>query len=785
MLETTADLDAPSRPREAVKAGSFLFGSTIFLSAFLLFQVQLVMGKFLLPWFGGAPAVWTTCLLAYQVLLLAGYAYAHVLAVRLGKAQEKLHGVLLAASLLLLLYLAYRWPSPITPGLEMRPEDDHPVRNILMILTLSIGLPFFLLSTTGPLVQHWFSRARAGESPYRLYAVSNLGSLLGLLSYPLLVEPYVTLRWQGRLWTLGYVLFTLGCVGCAWMAQGAPAIAENSQRRVEDKSADDQAGKPAAAGLLLWFGLAACASVLLMGSTSLITQDVASAPLLWVLPLVLYLLTFILTFESDRWYRRGIFHPLFAVCAVLATIGLFRQWYWDPSTQIGVFSACLFASCMVLHGELGRSKPPAGHLTTFYLMVAAGGAGGGAFAALLAPVIFPAYWEFHTGLWMAALLLVVVLFRDRKSWLYEHAPWLPWLILLCVLLLPEILVRAGLAVMDAPIIYWYRGLLAVVALVAVRATVRFPRPRTVRLSWLHVLVVSLLLTLGHALVRHAGLQPSRLIARSRNFYGALTVWEDHRGNPTRHTYTLMHGRTTHGVQLRDPAYQQKATTYYDVRSGVGTALIYHPNRLAQPNPGSLRAGFIGLGAGTLAVYGLRGDYFRFYEIDPAVIGYASGPDALFTYLGGTQAKADIIPGDARLSLEREAARGELQRFDVLAVDAFTSDAIPVHLLTREAFALYLQHLSETNGILAVHVSNKTLDLAPVVARLADDFDLVSVQVNAKARAPVVYESDWVLLTRRRSLFRAPEIASVSHPVRRDRNIGLWTDDYSNILSVIR
>jgi len=275
------------------------------------------------------------------------------------------------------------------------------------------------------------------------------------------------------------------------------------------------------------------------------------------------------------------------------------------------------------------------------------------------------------------------------------------------------------------------------------------------------------------------------VARSRNFYGALTVWEDFRGNPTRHIYTLMHGRTTHGVQLRDPAYQQKATTYYDVRSGVGTALIYHPNRLTQPNPGSLRAGFIGLGAGTLAVYGLPGDYFRFYEIDPAVIGYASGPNALFTYLSGTQAKAEIIPGDARLSLEREAAHGELQQFDVLAVDAFTSDAIPVHLLTREAFALYLQHLSEPNGILAVHVSNKTLDLAPVVARLADDFDLVAVQVNAKARSPVVYESNWVLLTRSRSLFRAPEIAAVSHPVRRDRKIGLWTDDYSNILSVIR
>ncbi|MGH9601338.1 MAG: hypothetical protein ACRD24_03015, partial [Terriglobales bacterium] len=328
-----------------MSASSLLFGFTIFLSAFLLFQVQLLMGKFLLPWFGGAPAVWTTCLLAYQVLLLAGYAYAHLLAVRLGPAQEKLHGVLLAASLLLLLYLASQWPSPITPGLDLRPEgDDQPVRSLLKMLAMSIGLPFFLLSTTGPLVQHWFSRARAGESPYRLYAVSNLGSLLGLVSYPLVVEPYLTLRWQGRLWTMGYVLFALGCVGCAWMAQGTREPSEASQRRMEDLAKQNPAAKTAAGDWLLWFSLAASASVMLMGTTSLITQDVASAPLLWVLPLVLYLLTFILSFESKRWYPRGIVHPLFAVAAVVATISLFRQWSWDPQRQIYIYSACMFIS---------------------------------------------------------------------------------------------------------------------------------------------------------------------------------------------------------------------------------------------------------------------------------------------------------------------------------------------------------------------------------------------------------------------------------------------------------
>ncbi len=780
--ETTADQD--STPK-AAGAGWLLFGSTIFLSAFLLFQVQLLMGKFLLPWFGGAPSVWTTCLLAYQILLLAGYAYAHLLAMRLGALQQKLHGVLLAASLLLLLYLGTHWPTPITPGAEWRPEADQPVRDILQILLVSIGLPFFLLSTTGPLVQHWFSRARPGESPYRLYAVSNLGSLLGLLSYPVLVEPYLPLQWQGRLWAMGYVLFALGCVGCAWLAQQAPAPPDSVPSRADERAPNAPTAGPTAGELLLWFGLAASASVLLMGTTSLITQDVASAPLLWVLPLVLYLLTFILSFESNRWYRRGIVHPLFLVCTVVATIALFRQWSWEPRLQIYIFSACLFISCLVCHGELGRGKPPAGQLTTFYLMVAAGGAGGGVFAALIAPVIFPAYWEFHAGLWMVALLLVIVLLRDRGSWLYDHPAWLPWAIVLATVGLPEILVRAGMAKMDPPAIYWYRGGLAVVALLTVRAALRSPRRREVRFSWLPIAVVSLLLLLGYALVRQSGLQPKDLVVRSRNFYGALTVWEDNPGNPMRNTYRLMHGRTTHGLQLRDPAYQMKATSYYDVRSGVGTAMIYHPNRLTKPHPGSLRVGVVGLGTGTLAVYGFPGDTFRFYEIDPAVIGYATGPGALFTYLKASKAQTVIVAGDARLTLEREAARGELQQFDVLAVDAFSSDAIPVHLLTREAFALYLQHLHEPNGILAVHVSNKTLDLAPVVARLADDFGLAAVQVNAKARPPVVYESDWVLLTRSRSLLRAPEIESVSHPVRRDPNIGLWTDEYSNIWSVIR
>ncbi len=769
----------------ASAAGSWLlFGLTVFLSAFLLFQVQLLMGKFLLPWFGGAPAVWTTCLLAYQVLLLAGYAYAHLLAMRIGALQQKLHGVLLAVSVLLLLYQTSRWPSPITPGAEWRPEVDQPVRNILGILTASIGLPFFLLSTTGPLVQHWFSRARPLESPYRLYAVSNLGSLLGLLSYPLLLEPWLPLRWQGRLWTLAYLLFALCSLACALTVERVAPAPQPRPPRAEDPAPGESAPRPAAGELVLWFSLAACGSVLLMGATSLITQDVASVPLLWVLPLALYLLSFILSFESSRWYRRGIAHPLFALAAVMATAALFRVGATQPGPLILIFSSALFFSCLVCHGELGRRRPAARHLTTFYLMVAAGGAGGGAFAALAAPVIFPDYWEFHVGLWMAALLLTVVLFRDPGSWLYQHPRWLPWALLVAGLILPELLVRAGLARLDPPVIYWYRGLVALLALLTIRLAVRFPRPRSVRFSWLQVCVVSLVLLLGYALWRHAGLRPHRLVARSRNFYGALTVWESYPGNPLRHNYRLMHGTTTHGIQMRDPAYQQKATSYYDVRSGVGTALIYHPNRLTQPGPGSLRAGFVGLGVGTLAVYGLPGDYFRFYEINPAVIAYASGPDALFTYLQLTKAKTEVIPGDARLSLEREAERGQLQNFDVLAVDAFTSDAIPVHLLTVEAFDVYLKHL-QPNGVLAVHVSNKVLDLEPVVARLADRFELQAVRVSAKSRGPVVHESDWVLLTRSRSLLRAREISSLSSPVRRDRNIGLWSDEYSNILSVIR
>ncbi len=762
---------------------SLLFGFTIFLSAFLLFQVQLLMGKFLLPWFGGAPAVWTTCLLAYQVLLLAGYTYAHV-AARRGPAPGKLHGVLLATSVLLLLVLAFRWPSPITPGPNLRPEDDlQPVLSLLKILILSIGLPFFLLSTTGPLVQHWFSRARAGESPYRLYAVSNLGSLLGLLSYPLLVEPFVTLRWQGRLWTLGYVLFSLSCAACAWIAEKAPPI-PSSPAPEEGAESEPPATAVTLGERLVWFSLAACASVLLIGSTNLITQDVASVPLLWVLPLALYLLTFILAFESSRWYRRAIVHPLFAVVAVLTVIALVRQLFLDPKVQIAIYSACLFTSCLVCHGELARRKPAAGQLTTFYLMVAAGGAGGGVFAALVAPVIFPAYWEFQVALWMTAFLLTVALFRDRSSWLYEHPHWLPFAIVLAVASLPETMTLARLSGMDPPMVYWYRGGLAALALVTLVVGIRFPRPRVVRFSWLQLCVVSLVLLLGYALILQVRIRAGNLVARSRNFYGVLTVWENYQGSPVQHNYQLMHGLTVHGIQLREPAYQQKATGYYYVDSGVARLVMFRPHRYVQSRPASLRAGFVGLGVGTLAVYGLPGDSFRFYEINPAVIDYASGPNALFTYVGASKAKVEIVPGDGRLSLEREAARGQLQQFDVLAVDAFTSDAIPVHLLTAEAFDLYLQHLAP-DGILAVHVSNKTLDLEPVVAQLAGHFGLDSVHVSGKARLPIVLDSDWVLLSRNRSVLHIPEVLPVSRPLRRDRNTGLWTDEYSNLLSVVR
>src|SRR6266550_508429 len=390
---------------------------TIFLGAFLLFSVQLVVGKYFLPWFGGTPAMWTTCMFFFQVLLLAGYGYAHGLTNRVGaRVQLRLHLSVLFGSLVVFAGLALLWKDPLLPNATWRPHaSDHPAWNVILVLAVSAGLPYFVLSTTSPLLQSWFARTYPGLSPYRLYALSNLGSLLGLLSYPFLVEPWLTLHMQARVWSLGFLIFLIACAYCAWQVRRTSS--EETRHSDGREESPDYGDSPSASDRLLWLALAAAASALFLATTNQICQDVAVVPFLWVLPLSIYLVSFIISFDKSKWYSRGVLHPLFGLCLFLACFVLDGGAQTNIFRQVLIYSFTLFVVCMILHGELARAKPHASHLTSFYLMVSLGGAIGGVFVAVVATAVFKRFWEYQGGLWATAALMLMMLVRDKRSWL--------------------------------------------------------------------------------------------------------------------------------------------------------------------------------------------------------------------------------------------------------------------------------------------------------------------------------------------------------------------------------
>jgi len=779
-------MSPPIAARSSV-AGHTLYAATSFLSAFLLFQVQLLMGKRLLPWFGGTPALWTTCMLFYQLLLLAGYAYAHVLTRRLGAAsQRRIHLGLLLLSLLLLMALALVWRSPILPSAAWRPgTPDHPVRDVLAVLIVSVGLPFFLLSSTSPLLQRWHASAYPQQSPYRLYAVSNLGSLLGLLTYPSLFEPFIGLRAQAWLWALAYIAFAAGSAVCSPEGAGEAAASGGAPEKIPAATPTEPVAQPRWVHYALWFALPAAASMLLLATTNHICQEVAVIPLLWVLPLSLYLLSFILCFAHDRWYRRELFQPALAIVTVIAFLALYRGPLLRVGQEIWVFSLALFIACMICHGETSRLRPATGHLTAFYLMIAAGGAAGGAFVTLLAPRVFSGFWELHLALWLVWLFLSLALVADRGSWIYQPQAWLASLLLFGFLLIPEVMRWMDWLSFQGRSRLWYYLLLALSAATTFYWAVFYTR-RTApgaRFRWVQACLALAVVLLGWGMLRLPQLTAGVLVTRSRSFYGVLSIWELFPDDPQQHAYLLVHGRTRHGSQLRDPRYQQTATSYYGVRSGAGLALLYHPRHFVPLQP-PLRVGAVGLGTGTVAVYARPGDFVRFYEINPDIIRLCTGQHPYFSYLQGSKGQVDIVAGDARTSLEREAELGDLQQFDVLVLDAFNSDAIPVHLLTREAFALYLRHLRGRDSILAVHITNRVLDLEPVVASLASDFGLAGLVIDNPDRGNAVLEAHWVLLARDPAALNQPEILEAARPLEA-RGTPLWTDDYSNLLRLLK
>jgi hypothetical protein len=759
---------------KSVGKGDAVYGAAIFLGALLLFQVELILGKRVLPWFGGTPAVWTACLLVFQLLLLAGYAYARLLAVKLPTRYQGLaHIVALGSSLVLLAFLAFLWPTPITPGANWRPYGtENPTWFIIRFLLAGIGLPFLVLATTGPLLQHWFAREHPGRSPYRLYALSNLGSLVGLLAYPFLLEPFLRLHTQAWVWTALYAVFIGLCGFCAVRAYSFKASEDSSVA----PPTREEAGGPDISRYLLWTGMAACASVLLLAITNLICQQVAVIPFLWVLPLALYLVSFILCFENDRWYRPNIFHVLFVVVACIAgtlPIGSSTTGYIET---LVLFSGLLFTGCMISHGELARLKPEPRHLTAFYLSLSFGGALGGIFVSIVAPRIFSDYWELQLALLICGLLLVVAATKDAESWWHQGRRWIAiaalTVLILCLPAVLTILNLKWLSFSDGRRFTAAGAAAAATILVffADRSREREPGEIVwVRAGALTSLALVGLVWLGPLIHGNPNL------AQRRNFYGVLRVQEIQPNNLLR----LVHGQTVHGYQSLDPELRRRPLSYYGLNSGIGILMRNLP-------AGLHRTGVIGLGTGSLAAYGIPGDYYRFYEINSAEIPWTvAGEHCYFTFIRDSAAKVDVLLGDGRLSLEAEAARSEFQRFDVLVLDAFSGDAIPTHLLTREAFEIYLKHLRGPQSVIAVHITNKVLNLAPVLAGLAQSLGLRGIHIYRPWRPEASASSDWVLLSRDPSVFSTSEIAQASTPLPINDSLPVWTDDYSNLLRVLR
>jgi len=754
------------------------YALTIFTGAFLLFQVQPLIGKYILPWFGGSPGVWTTCLLFFQLLLLGGYAYAHGLSSRATpKRQMQIHLVLLLLSLAFL---------PIIPPDRWKPEPGaDPTWGILRLLAVCIGLPYFVLSATGPLLQHWFSRTYPGRSPYRLYSLSNVGSLLALLSYPFFFEPRFTRQTQAWLWSGGLVVYVGCCAYCAWRAGRLAPSVTSSPATLDLRPDADASPPPPRSQKWLWIAFPAIASILLMATTNKLCQDVAVIPFLWILPLALYLLSFILCFDHPRWYVRSVFGALFIVSTAVVVTLLFKGNGVQLYLQVAGYSFALFVACMVCHGELFQLRPPAAYLTKYYLFIATGGALGGLLVAVVAPLVFNRYVELQIGIWLLTYLLTIVCVTSRSLALAAG--------MALGALLSGVVGPVLSASKDAKIdgwsdtlkneytYLWHNYGLYAGVLVAIIFGALLTRPAFWKREWsLPFAAVPLTLTLGlgMVLIIELGHRTGATVEATRNFYGALAVTEQNSDSALMHYYMLVHGSITHGLQFTQSPQSKFHTSYYGETSGVGLAIEH------VPAVGGRKIGVVGLGTGTLATYGKPGDRFRFYDINPAVERLAR---SRFSYLSQSPASIQVVLGDARLSMERELRDGDVQHFDVLALDAFSSDAIPVHLLTKEAIELYLQHLA-FGGIIAVHTSNRYLSLDPVVLKIADELGLHSARIadDPPEKEWWVYRSTWILLSRSADVLEIPQIAeATSARPKAKPDLRLWTDDYASLFPVLR
>ncbi len=764
-----------------------LYAVTIFLSAFLLFQVQPLIAKFILPWFGGSAAVWSAALLFFQLLLLAGYTYAHLIIKYLKpKQQLMVHGPLLLLAALTL---------PIIPSDTWKPEvGAEPTFQILALLAATIGLPYMILSSTSPLLQAWFVRTNEGAIPYRLFALSNFGSFLALLSYPFLIEPTIALSNQAYIWSGGFILFGIACAvagmkslkvapassTAAPAGENIPSVADSSTglpKRAETIATElkDDA-PPTWTSILYWIGLSACASTLLLATTSHLTQNVAPIPLLWVVPLSIYLLSFILSFESDRIYQQWIFLPLGLIS--LAAFARGMQDYENNEdvirSLIPMLCVALFIACMVCHGELARRKPHPNHLTQFFLMVSVGGAVGGIFVALIAPYIFTSYWEMPIAVGAMALLMVVAVWNETKN---AEGP-------VALAALAAVGAAIGYAYLADPIGWSFdvpvpggSGFDGGPWVIAVLGAAVF-----LVLGWFaqrflstSLLVRGSLVLLALFFCQHlSSIQQfldSGYLFSQRNFYGVMRVSEYSDGYYEERA--LIHGTINHGTELLIDGGGRIPTSYFGENSGINRAIR------TKGESGPIRIGILGLGAGVTATLAREGDTLHYYEIDPDVYEIARKD---FGFWEACPADKEIYFGDGRLTLERL----DDQNLDVLVMDAFSSDAVPAHLLTEEAFQIYLRHLNP-GGLIIVNVTNRYLDLQPVVAAAAQKIGFSGRSIYDDGAGQFYYEpNSWIIITKDEGFFNSTNfnLPYVSNLEPREGFEG-WTDDYSNIFEILQ
>lgn len=674
------------------------------MGAFLLFQVQPVISKFILPWFGGSPGVWTTCMLFFQVVLFGGYSYAHLLSRARPRTQAWVHGLALLAAVLCL---------PIIPNAALKPTGaEEPVARILWLLLRTVGLPYLVLSATSPLVQVWFSHQYPHRSPWRLYSLSNIGSLTALLTYPVLIETRWDVEMQTKLWSYGFGFFAVLMFACAWSNRRHWAL--NVPEADAHPHAETHAGKPTWLRRLLWMALPGFASLMLLATTNHVCQDVAVIPFLWVIPLSLYLLSFIICFDHPRWYLRAAWAIAGIALLFLATGLSELPWKWTDGfiAQLVIYLSAMFVVCMLCHGELARLKPGTKYLTEYYLLMSAGGALGGLAVSVIAPLVFTTFIEWSWALLIGFALSAWIACQSFATQKLQSKIWL-W--------------RAA----------WFLPALTALAFMA---------------KW--------------------EFNFSHRLERCRDFYGVLSV-SQYEDEDTRETYrSFISGGVPHGRQSLNPTRRREPLTYYAHETGIGLTLDTLKNK---PDA---KVGVIGMGAGTVACYAEPGQTYRFYEINPNAVHLALDYFSFIPDLKARGAKYELALGDARLSLEHEPP----QQFDVLLLDAFSGDSVPVHLLTREAFELFLRHL-KPNGIIAVHVTNRYLYLPPVVERAAQEFKLLTTRIGVKPKPNTGnYLTDYILLTRDASFIQAhpPQVPSYSLNL----TVPLWTDHRHNLFQIL-